>query len=568
MWSKLTVDMATATISKAPLDEAYHELGGRALIAQYMMANIPPTCDPLGEENVLIICGGVFAGTNFTTSNRMSIGGKSPLTGGVKESNVGGYFGPLLAEQGLRMITVHGLPKDDKLYILYIKANGEVELLDAEKYRGMGNYEFSELMLEHYGEKAAIMSIGQGGERKYKASSIHITEFKTGHPCRAAGRGGMGALMGSKGLKGVVIEKPDEKYKIEYADEEMFKVASMELNKMIAEAAKVDPFHNFGTIATIEATGANGILPVANFSGKMFPKYKKVGVEPFMKNLAERGGKNKVPCQPGCLVQCSNIYNSADGKHLTSALEYETIALFGPNCMIDDLDAIALMDRICDDVGVDTIDTACAVAVAMECGKIPWGDAEAAIALLREMEQGTEFGNVLGNGCEAVGLHLKCERIPVVKHQAIAGYEPRNTKGTAITYALNPQGADHTAGLTMGRAFEDTGRTAQAYASNKVQVAMCFADSMMCIFAFAHIVPKLPLLSNMLAGLYGGPVELTRVTLGLGVKTLLTERGYNKAAGFTAEDDKLPEFFYTEVSEATGSVFDINPVELEVLYDF
>ena len=222
MWSKLTVDMATATMTRAPLDEAFRELGGRALIAQYMMANVPPTCDPLGEQNVLMLCGGVFAGTNFTTANRMSVGGKSPLTGGIKESNVGGYFGPLLAEHGLRLVTVHGLPQDGKLYLLYIKANGEVELLDAEAYRGMGTYECSETMHEIYGDAVAVMSIGPAGERGYKAASIHVTEFGTGHPCRAAARGGLGALMGSKGLKAVVIEKPTEKFKIPYADDKSY----------------------------------------------------------------------------------------------------------------------------------------------------------------------------------------------------------------------------------------------------------------------------------------------------------------------------------------------------------
>ena len=167
----------------------------------------------------------------------------------------------------------------------------------------------------------------------------------------------------------------------------------------------------------------------------------------------------------------------------------------------------------------------------------------------------------------SVGKHLGCARIPVVKHQALAGYEPRNTKGTGITYATSPMGADHTAGLTMGRAFDDAGRSAQAYVSNKLQVAMAFADSMMCIFAFSHIVPGLPLLGEMMGALYGGDSSYSRVT-GMGVKTLLTERAFNKMAGMTKEDDRLPEFFYNERSDATGSKFDINDVELDLIFDF
>lgn len=568
MWSKLIIDMKALTVTKEPLDAEFQELGGRALIAQYMIKNVPPQCDPLGNQNQLLFCNTVFAGTKLTTTHRLSIGSKSPLTGGIKESNVGGYAASLLADQGIKLIVVKELPSSEGLWLLHIDSKGKATLKDASIYQGINNYELVEKIHERFGNKLATISIGSAGERQYKNASIQVSEFGSGHPSRAAARGGLGAVMGSKGLKAIVIEKPEERYKVEYADEAKFNEICQKLNKVIAEAASNDPFHNIGTIATIEVTGANGILPVDNFSGRLFPEYTEVGANKFMTNLATRGGRNKLACQPGCVVQCSNCYNDKDGNYLTSGFEYETIALFGPNCHISDLDAIAQMDRICDDIGVDTIETANTIAVCMEAGKIKWGDADAALSLLKEMADGTEFGRLLGNGCEVVGKSLGCKRIPVVKHQAMAGYDPRNTKGTGITYATSPMGADHTAGLTMGRAFDDTGRTAQAYVSNKLQVAMCFADSMMCIFAFAHTVPVLPLFGELMAALYGGSPDFTRVSVGLGVKTLLTERAYNKMAGMTIEDDRLPDFFYNERSIATGSKFDINNVELEVLFDF
>jgi len=568
MWSKLIIDMKALTVTKEPLDAEFQELGGRALIAQYMIKNVPPQCDPLGNQNQLLFCNTVFAGTKLTTTHRLSIGSKSPLTGGIKESNVGGYAASLLADQGIKLIVVKELPSSEGLWLLHIDSKGKATLKDASIYQGINNYELVEKIHERFGNKLATISIGSAGERQYKNASIQVSEFGSGHPSRAAARGGLGAVMGSKGLKAIVIEKPEERYKVEYADEAKFNEICQKLNKVIAEAASNDPFHNIGTIATIEVTGANGILPVDNFSGRLFPEYTEVGANKFMTNLATRGGRNKLACQPGCVVQCSNCYNDKDGNYLTSGFEYETIALFGPNCHISDLDAIAQMDRICDDIGVDTIETANTIAVCMEAGKIKWGDADAALSLLKEMADGTEFGRLLGNGCEAVGKSLGCKRIPVVKHQAMAGYDPRNTKGTGITYATSPMGADHTAGLTMGRAFDDTERTAQAYVSNKLQVAMCFADSMMCIFAFAHTVPVLPLFGELMAALYGGSPDFTRVSVGLGVKTLLTERAYNKMAGMTIEDDRLPDFFYNERSIATGSKFDINNVELEVLFDF
>lgn len=567
MWSKITIDMKNLTINKDPLDEEFHDLGGRALIAQYLIKNVPPTCDPLGKDNHLLFCTSIFSGTKLSTSNRMSVGGKSPLTGGIKESNVGGYAGALLAEHGIRFISVTDIPEDDGIWFLRLDSKGNISLEDASHYKGVNNYEFVDKIRKQYGDAVATISIGSGGERMYNCASIQVSEFKSGHPSRAAARGGLGALMGSKGLKAVIIEKPVERYKIEYVDEGKFNEACTKINKMIATGAKNDPFHNIGTISTIEATGANGILPVGNFSGELFPQYKEVGANKFMQNLATRGGRNKIACQPGCVVQCSNVYNDEDGNYLTSGFEYETIALFGPNLRIADLDKVAKMDRICDDLGIDTIETANAIAMCMETGKIKWGDADATISLLNEMVEGTEFGHLLGKGCEAVGKSLGCKRIPVVKHQALAGYEPRNTKGTGITYATSPMGADHTAGITMGRAFDDSGRAAQAYASNKLQVAMCFADSMMCIFAFAHVVPGIPLLAEMMGAQFGGDTQFSRVAQ-LGVKTLLTERAFNKMAGMTDADDRLPDFFYNERSEATGSKFDIKDIELEVLFDF
>lgn len=567
MWSKLTIDMKNLSVNKADLEEELNILGGRALIAQYMMKNVAPTCDPLGEENVLILCTGAFAGTKLTTAHRMSIGGKSPLTGGIKESNVGGLAGKQLSDHGLKLIEVINAPKEEGLWVLHIDSNGNAMLKDGSKYRGVNNYDFVDLIKEEYGDKIASISIGSAGERLYKNASIQISEFRTGHPSRAAARGGVGAIMGSKGLKAVIIESPEERFKPKYDDEEKFSQACKTLNTMVIEGAKEDPFHNIGTISTIEVTGANGILPVDNFSGKLFPDYSKVGANEFLSKLNKRGGKNKLACQPGCALQCSNSYNDENGDYLTSGFEYETIALFGPNCHISDLDEIAKMDRLCDDIGVDTIETANAIAMFMETGDIEWGDSQAVLELLQELKDGTDKGDLIGQGCEAVGNHLGSKRIPVVKHQALAGYEPRNTKGTGITYATNPMGADHTAGLTMGRAFDDSGRTAQAYVSNKLQVAMAFADSMMCIFAFAHIVPGIPLLGEMLGSLYGGDSSYSRVTT-MGVKTLLTERAYNKMAGMTEEDDRLPQFFYDEISEATGSKFDIKDEELEVLFDF
>ena len=223
MWSKLTVDMKDLTVTKREMDHELNELGGRALVAQYMMKNVPPQCDPLGNENRLIFCTTVFAGTNLTTTHRMSVGGKSPLTGGIKESNVGGLAARQMADQGIKMIEVLDVPEKEGLWILHIDTKGIATLRDASEYKGVNNYEFVERMKAEYGDKIATISIGSAGERLYKNASIQISEFQSGHPSRAAARGGIGAIMGSKGLKAIVIENPKEKFKVQYADEERLK---------------------------------------------------------------------------------------------------------------------------------------------------------------------------------------------------------------------------------------------------------------------------------------------------------------------------------------------------------
>jgi len=266
MWSKIIVDMNDQTIKKEILENEFQDLGGRALISQYLIKNVPPKCDPLGSENHLIFCTSIFAGSSLTTSNRMSVGGKSPLTGGIKESNVGGYAGALLAEHGIKLIIVKGIPENAGLWQLHLDSMGNIKLEDASMYEGLNNYEFVEKIQNTFGDRLATVSIGTAGERLYKSASIQVSEFNSNHPSRAAARGGLGALMGSKRLKSIIIEKPINKFNFEYVEKEKFNELCKKLNRMVAEGAKNDPFHNIGTIATIEVTGANGVLPVDNFS--------------------------------------------------------------------------------------------------------------------------------------------------------------------------------------------------------------------------------------------------------------------------------------------------------------
>jgi aldehyde:ferredoxin oxidoreductase len=321
-----------------------------------------------------------------------------------------------------------------------------------------------------------------------------------------------------------------------------------------------------GTPALVGVTGSVAIMPFRNYCGGFNDKLSSIAADQFMNNIKSRGGKTGEPCQAGCVLHCSNRYHGSDGKYVTSGLEYETIALCGSNCAIADLDIIARMDRLCDDFGLDTIETGATVAVCMEAGKIPWGDGEAAIGLIKEMMEGTELGRLLGQGTMATGKALGVKRIPVVKGQALSGYEPRNLKGTGVTYATSPMGADHTAGLTLEAPLDPLNPLGQAAVSSMLQPIFAAADSLMCLFAwFAAASPDT--IPELLAGVYGGEWDFNKV-IDIGRQSVLREKAFNTAAGFKPEDDRLPDFFTTDKAPATGSVFDIKPLELDGVLNF
>lgn len=564
------VNTRNRQITLEALKDEYAMFGQRGLIAKVMSSEVNPGCDPLGKDNKLIVCTGLLAGTSAPSVHKLSIGGKSPLTGGIKESNVGGNAAALLAQHDIRAIIFEEVPEDNEWYILKVNKNSQVTLLPAKEYAGMNNYRLVEKLHEEFGTDIAVVSIGAAGERGYKIASLQVTCASTGHPVRAAARGGLGAVMGSKKIKALVIEKAEVRRVFNYIDKKRFMDARMKAVGHIKDNMFTGTvFPSMGTPAFTDMTAAMGILAVRNFSGDFFEneKLNNVNSKAFMANIKDRNGKTGVPCQPGCIVKCSNVYNDAQGKYLTSGLEYETIGLCGPNCDIDDLDFTAKIDALCDDLGVDTIEVGCTIAVCMEAGKIAWGDTKAALSLTNELIEGTEFGKLMGQGTESVGKALGVKNIPVVKGQALACYDPRNVKGVGVAYATSAMGADHTVGNSLSLPIEHTKKEGQVEISMQLQIATALIDNIMCSFPFAALGEHLDLLADMMAGVYGGEWNADKL-LGIGIETLKLEKAFNKAAGLTAKDDRLPEFFYVEKSSATGAVFDINDEELAAVNSF
>lgn len=559
----IRVNTRTGGVASEPLKKNYQYFGQRGLIAKIMTDEVNPKADPLGRENKLIMATGILAGTTLSTAGRMSVGGKSPLTGGIKEANVGGTAAYLLAGHDVKAIVLEDTPANKTWKILKIDKTGKTELIPADEYAGLGNYDLVAKLHAKYGEGVGVVSIGPAGERGYANSTVQVTDATTGHPSRAAARGGLGAVMGAKGIKAVVIEPPATRAAFPYVNRDQFAEAAKKVVGIMTAPGPASGFTNVGTISTVDMAGPMAFLPVHNFSGAFINKdsLPKINGAAFLAKLKEHGGRNGVPCQPGCAIRCSNIYNDAKGQYLTGALEYETVALMGSNCDIADLDAIAAMDRMCDDLGVDTIETGATIGVCMDAGKIPWGDAKAAIGLIKEMADGTEFGKVLGQGTAATGKKLGVKRVPVVKGQSISGYDPRNAGVIGITYATTPMGADHTAGPVMMPNADTMAKTMRITMSGRTQVNNATCDNLMCMFGFMGASMDPTILPNLFGGAFGGEWTMDKITQ-IGRDTIKMERAFNKAAGFTQADDALPEYFYNEAAVATGAVFDMRPADL------
>lgn len=565
--------MSTKSVNVEDVPQEYMGLGGRGLTSIMINAEVPATCDPLGPENKLIVAPGVLSGTSLVNTSRVSIGAKSPLTGTIKESNAGGTVAAALGHLGITAIIFENQAPDGELYIFRIDENGDASLITAQEYKGMGTYALSEKLLETYGEKSSVLCIGPAGEQKLTAASIQTTDVD-GRPCRAAGRGGLGAVMGSKGLKAIVVDQRGKSADA-IADPEAFKEAA----KAFAKAVKEHPFTGqmlpaLGTAGMVAPVNSMGAFPTLNATQGVMEGWEKISGEALAKVIQERGGNPSHMGCAQCIVHCSNEFVDKAGKYVTSSLEYETIWSMGGMTGIDDFDTIAQLDRLCDDIGVDTMDTGVAVAVAMDAGYKNFGDGEAAIEMVEEIRKGTEFGKILGNGAAAIGKHFNHKRVPVVKGQAIAAYDPRAMQGNAVTYATSPMGADHTAGNVVGeymsRALDPLKPEGQVEASRNTQIAMASVDCTgLCLLAsFALTTPEgaeaFLKAMNAKFGTQMGPDDIPA----LGIRVLKEELDFNRRAGFTAADDRLPQFFYEEALPPHNKVVLISDEEMDSTFDF
>ena len=575
----LRIDMGAEGGPKAteePLGE-YAGLGGRALTSAMISKEVDPLCHPLGENNKLVIAPGLLSGTTAAMSGRISVGCKSPLTGTIKEANAGGQASQVLARLGYAAIVLEGKPKEDNLYKVFINKDG-VQVIPDNSLRMLGNYDLVEKIKGEYGDKIACISIGPAGEMKMSAASVACTDMEL-RPTRHAARGGPGAVMGAKGVKVIVLDDTGMKMRSP-KDSEKFK----EANKVWVEGLKKHPLTGeslpaYGTGVLTNVINEAGGYPTKNFKSGRFDTCQKISGETEAETETARGGVATHGCHRGCIIQCSGIYVDKDGQYLTKQPEYETVWAHGGNCGIDDLDSIAMMDRLDDDYGLDTIEMGATIAVVMEAGLAKFGDAEAAINLVKEVGKGTPLGRILGNGAAVTGKVFGVERVPVVKGQAMPAYDPRVIQGIGVTYATSTMGADHTAAyavtanvLKVGGYVDPLKPEGQVELSRNLQIATAAAtDSTgMCLFIAFAILDQpetFQALIDMINAFYGLSMTADDVAE-LGKSILKNERDFNTRAGFTAEHDRLPEFFKKELLPPHNITFQVKDEDLDTLFNW
>jgi len=547
----------------------YEHLGGRALIAKLLLEEINPTCDALGPHNKLIFAPGLLAGTGVTTGGRLSIGSKSPLTGGIKETNVGGTAGDILGKLAIKAVVVEERGKKGAIFLLHI-SNKNAEIKSADSLRGLGTYDTSKQLQEQYGEDSTVISIGQAGEFLLTGAGICSTG-ETGQRSNHAARGGLGAVMGSKGLKAIVIDKAALK-SISFTDTDLFRAASKRFAKEIIENPKLGPkggTHTYGTAAITGAVNEMGAFPTRNFSAGSFEDSVNLRGETIRETILAREGKIGTRCMPGCVIGCRHEYLEEDGKPIVETMQYETIALVGSNLGIGNLDDVARLNYMCNDFGLDTIETGAALGVVIEAGLAQFGDTEGILSLLKQVGEGTVLGRVIGNGAVTTGRVFGIRRVPAALGQAMPGYDPRSLKGNGVTYATSPQGADHTAGNAFGarNQINPLGVEGQKELSLKLQIISAMLDSTgLCLFARPPVISDPQIMADMVNGIYGWNWDTDDLD-NMYRDVLRNELEFNRRAGKTAEDYRIPEYMREEPLAPHNVVFDVPDSELDSIFD-
>jgi len=572
----LRLNMSEMSITLEDVPQEWVGLGGRGLTSAIIADEVKPICHPLGEKNKIVFAPGLLSGTPVANAGRLSIGSKSPLTGTIKEANVGGASAQILARLGIKALIIEGMPVDKTIwYALHIDSKGATIKKETETI-GMGNFDVVEALNDRLGKEIGVITIGTAGEMRMSAANIFLKDPDT--TMRSFSRGGLGAVMGSKKLKCITLQSSGGQ--VEISDYVAFYKATQNFaralisNPVSKSLAQIGP----GSMATaIDEAGAslsrNSSLPTALQYDTFFGKPLVTPIK-GRKEVSTRQNT-----QVRCLAQCPHISAESTLKYLDPGSEYKTIWALGANCGVDDLDLVTEADRLLDDIGLDSTEISAAFGLAMEAGVLRYGDGAEVCRILREeIAKGTPIGRIIGNGAAFVAQAYGISRVPVVKNQAIPPYDPRANKGLGVTYATSPHGAEHFMGYLLASKIYGTeeqldrlSNKGQVDFSRNLQVTKAAIDSTGLSLFIAFPAFKDPLCLPALIGMINARFGISLATedaISLGERILKIERRFNLEAGLTNKDDRLPEFFKYEPIASLNTVWDMTDEDIDTFWDF
>ncbi len=392
----------------------YTGFGGRAMTSAIICGEVPPDCHPLGPENKLVIAPGLMSGSAATTSSRLSVGCKSPLTGTIATASTSGQAAGFLGRLDIAAIVLEGEPKDDKLRVVYIDKDG-VSIKEADNLHSLPNYAACDSLRHEYGDNVAILSIGTAGEMGLANSTIAVSD-SLGQPTRHASHGGVGAVMGSKGIKAIVLNAEATDTRMPLASE-----VFTEAHKKLANDLKLHI-----------ATRHDALSDRASLLSENAIQALLEG-ECGLMNLSTRG------CQSGCVIKCSGFLsgNGCNCEYLVTAWAL---------CGITDMSSASKLDYLSDDYGFDSIEMGLAIGLAMEVGVIPYGDVEGAVKLITMAGKGKPLGRIVGSGVEIVAKCYGIESSAMIKSQAIRAYGLHTRAKLNVKQDLVSRAVDHTTG--------------------------------------------------------------------------------------------------------------------------
>jgi aldehyde:ferredoxin oxidoreductase len=580
----LRVDLTKGRVEAEKLDEkmAGKFIGGSGLATKILHDETGAQTDPLGPENRLIFMTGPFAATPVITSGRHHMVTKSPLTGAYTESDSGGTWGPYLKRAGFDGIVVTG--KSSKPVYLWV-TDGKAEIRDASRFWGMDTYVLDEAIRKETHNDAVVASIGPGGEKGVRYASI----LNDGKDARAAGRGGSGAVMGSKNLKAVAVYG---KMQVEIADPEGLKASLKEISPMVAKNA--EGMRKNGTAGGLAAFEALGSLPLQNW--KYQGRWEKGAAAIAGPAMTEKILTGNYYCEK-CVIGCGRRVKLDKGPFAPvegAGPEYESVAMLGSLCLVDDLEAIAKANEICNRLGIDTISTGASIAFAMEAyekgiltkkdtGELEllWGRGDVMVKMAEKIGKRDGLGQLLGEGVRIAAEKLgknSVEFTTDVKGQEMPAHDPRCFNAGAVGYATINRGACH---LGFSHVFERVLSMPEigidqplqrlevkgkGEAAAKTQNIMGLFDSLkVCKFTMFGGLKLTPLLAwyNMVTGNSMTMEEFLKT----GERIFNLKRMYNVGCGISRKDDTLPARFLTLKHEGEGLNPNLPPLG-ELLYDY